>query len=77
MTAIVLEEAGPWVDTDHPVCAFDYRRCDFCDESAMHDIWGGKLAESEWRLFYRLLPDELNVCEHCLPRLLASSFVCW
>lgn len=45
----------------------DYRRCDFCYQSACDDIWSGLRLEHEWRLFFEVIgEDGLIVCEHCL-----------
>jgi hypothetical protein len=64
----IFAEVGPFAgDTEETI---HYRSCDFCFESATDDIWAGRLAESEWRLFYEVLGEcGLICCENCLPRL--------
>jgi len=72
-----LIPVGPFIELrppgDNPDPYFAYRSCDFCNENACQDIWAGKLAENQWRKFYRSEKEGLNVCEHCVPEYLSDE----
>jgi hypothetical protein len=61
-----LKQVDPFCERDGEVAG--YRSCDFCYQTAVEDIWAGKLREEEWRKFY-LLDDGCCVCDCCLPLL--------
>jgi hypothetical protein len=71
-TVLVLEPVGPFAFEDDPY-RVSYRACDFCHDSAIEDIWAGRILEEEWRAFYRLRPGGEVCCEHCLPDVLAGG----
>lgn len=59
-----MKEVGPFACVGDDL---EYRRCDFCHESAVMDVWAGKHHEADWRRFYEL-PDGLCVCSLCVAR---------
>lgn len=68
---IVVTETSPFVEA--PGKGINYRHCDFCNESAISDVWDGK-PEPEWRRFYDLTEHGLVCCEPCLPVVLQMDW---
>lgn len=66
-----LEPVGPFHDD---VLEDGYRSCDYCFESAAHDIWRG-LEESRWRRFFVSRDHaRLSICEQCIERHFSDDY---
>jgi len=63
----ILKRLDPFHDD---VLENGYRHCDICFESAVDDIWDGRVDEHQWRKFYWYVDENLTVCENCLDEVL-------
>lgn len=72
-TATSFRDLQPidWLHTDSDDGGTYYTACDFCFESAMHDVWKHD-DPADYRKFFRC-KDALCVCEKCVGEYLLGE----